>query len=81
MGAILTSFVGCSSTFLLEYLLRNCELDFDQTVQVDHSLLVSDKILENFLCFVVLCVLCCSMRLFLYKPFCHGALNLDLSST
>ena len=30
--------------------------------------------------FVVLGVLCCSMCLFLYGPFCNGALKLNLST-
>jgi len=35
---------------------------------------------QSLLCLDVLCVFCCSMCLFLYRPFCHSALKLALST-
>jgi len=49
-------------------------------IKIEKSKTHKKVFVECLLCLVVLCVLCYSVCLFVYVPFCHGALNLDLST-
>ena len=69
--------IYCHSTFLGIKVLRNIKIKIkNKKIKNNTKIVYCECLLRH----VVLCVLWLPMCLYLYGPFCHGALKLDLST-